>query len=482
VIVIPSFNNEKWCEKNILSALNQNYDKFRIIFTDDCSTDKTFKIVKDVVKNHKNKDKVYLVKNKENKGALHNLYDMIYSCDDDEIIMTLDGDDWLAHNDVISKLNEEYCKNDIWMLNSQHQNSSDGSFGCSAAYPDYIKSSNSFRSYAWGASHLRTFYTWLFKSIKKEDMLIDGKFASMTWDMLICFSMLEMSGMKSKFIPDIMYIYNTENEISDHRKDRQLQASLDRKIRAMPKYTALKAPILSLKNVGVLLIATNKYTDFLQQMISSADEFFLKDQANITYYVFSDKKVELVSNRNIEFIEIKHKKFPYASMDRFKHFINNKEQLLKQDYLYYFDVDCKFVSEVNCQDVYADIVGVSHCGYFGKLGPTETNQNSQLYLSPDIYKRYYGGGMSGGKSKNYIELSEWCFEKIENDVSNGIIPLHHDETAINTYFALNEPDLILSPSYHYPMSNLEHYKTIWGNKNFKTKLLLLDKNHEEVRS
>lgn len=79
-------------------------------------------------------------------------------------------------------------------------------------------------------------------------------------------------------------------------------------------------------------------------------------------------------------------------------------------------------------------------------------------------------------------MSRWCCEMIEKDLANGIMPVFHDETALNRYFMENEPNAILNPGYHYPQSNLAHYKKIWGNKMFEPKILLLDKNHQEVRS
>src|SRR5690606_6251158 len=84
VIVIPSYNNEKWCVKNIQSALDQNYDQYRIIFTDDASTDETFDKVYAIVEASNKKHLCSLFQNKKRVGALENLFNMIYSCNDDE--------------------------------------------------------------------------------------------------------------------------------------------------------------------------------------------------------------------------------------------------------------------------------------------------------------------------------------------------------------------------------------------------------------
>ena len=51
VVIIPSYNNEQWCLKNLESVVNQNYFNFRIIYINDCSTDKT----KELVLNYLNK-------------------------------------------------------------------------------------------------------------------------------------------------------------------------------------------------------------------------------------------------------------------------------------------------------------------------------------------------------------------------------------------------------------------------------------------
>jgi glycosyltransferase involved in cell wall biosynthesis/SAM-dependent methyltransferase len=483
VIVIPSYNNSKWCVQNINSALSQNYDQFRIIFTDDCSSDDTFTKVSEAVNASPRADKVTLIKNVNRIGALANLYNMIHSCDDDEIILTLDGDDWFPDDNVLNRLKQIYSSRDIWMTYGQYKNSTDGSTGVAAPYPPHIVNTGAFRHTTWGASHLRTFYAWLFKKINKEDLQQNGNFFQMTWDFAIMFPMLEMSGDHSQFLSDILYVYNLDNPINDHKVSRQLQQSLDSYIRNMPKYAKTERPPPPKIAVGLLLIATNKYQKFIQGLISSADKYFLNDRFQVTYYVFSDTNNQIETNRNVVQIHIDHKPFPHASMDRFKHFTNYASQFSKQDFLYYVDVDCLFVDNISTE-ILGNLVGVRHCGYFSSQGPYEHNPQSSLYVPveyPKRYKYYFGGGFSGGQRDSYLNLSRWCSEMIDKDLANGITPVWHDETAINRYFLDNEPDIVLSPSYHYPQSNIEYYRRQWGSNNFHPKILLLDKNHQDIR-
>ena len=226
VIVVPSYNNSRYYERNMRSVLSQNYAHFRVMYIDDCSPDGTGDLVENFIEQYDQDRKVLLIKNKERRGALYNLYTMITSCDDDEIIVTLDGDDWLPDNEVLLRLNDVYSSGDIWLTYGQFQLHPSKIIGWASPMPDYIVENNAFRDFQHLPTHLRTFYAWLFKKIKTEDLLYLGNFYPMTWDQVMMFPMIEMAGERHKFISDIMYIYNDENSISDHYVSRQLQAYL----------------------------------------------------------------------------------------------------------------------------------------------------------------------------------------------------------------------------------------------------------------
>jgi len=121
VIIIPSYNNARWCVKNINSALNQNYENYRIIFIDDNSNDQTFEKVSEIVNSSAKASKVCLIKNQNRVGALENIYNAVLTCADDEIVLTLDGDDWLAHNGVLTKLQIIYASEHVWITYGQYK-------------------------------------------------------------------------------------------------------------------------------------------------------------------------------------------------------------------------------------------------------------------------------------------------------------------------------------------------------------------------
>lgn len=242
VVVIPSYNNFKWCKKNLGSVLRQDYDNFRIIYIDDASNDGMEARIKEYL-SHKDQvfSRVQYIRNEKNRGAMANLYDAIHSCRDDEIVVVLDGDDWLAHDSVLSRLNELYANPDVWLTygNYIEYPTYKKSDNCAKLIPPKIVKESAFREYKWSASHLRTFYAGLFKRIALHDFLFNGKFYDSSCDLASMFPMLEMAGEHAKFVKDILCIYNRDNPLNDDKVRFEKQQALDHYIRALPRYERL---------------------------------------------------------------------------------------------------------------------------------------------------------------------------------------------------------------------------------------------------
>jgi glycosyltransferase involved in cell wall biosynthesis len=268
VVIIPSYKNSKWHTWNLNSVLKQDYKNFRVIYIDDNSPDKTAEKVETIVRSKNipinkltfddqgskdifqvtdqfqkavnyNSSFFSLVVNKNRAGALANLYRGIWSCSNEEIVVTLDGDDWFADLQVLKRVNEAYQNNNVWLTHGTMIEYPSGSKVWSEPIPSKVIKKNAFRSFKC-PSHLRTFYTWLFKSIKLEDLLYNGEFFSMTWDMAIMYPMVEMCGTRHAFISEPTYIYNMSNPINDNKVNAELQRTLDRYIRAQTPYERLE--------------------------------------------------------------------------------------------------------------------------------------------------------------------------------------------------------------------------------------------------
>lgn len=246
VVVVASYNNINYYRQNLASVFDQAYSNYHIIYVDDCSTDGTYEYVK-VYSNHCNmQNKVLLIRNNERRGALYNQYHAIHRCKDTDIIIILDGDDWLFDNQVFRVLNSIYANPNIWLTYGQFMLYPSREAGWCIAMPEHIVSGNGFREYGFIPGHLRTFYAGLFKQIKKEDLMYDGDFFRMTGDIAAMFPMIEMARQGHfEFIPKTLMVYNDGNPINNYKVEKGLERQLDLEIRKREKYKPILSPFRS---------------------------------------------------------------------------------------------------------------------------------------------------------------------------------------------------------------------------------------------
>lgn len=134
-IIIPTYNRA-WCiGRAIDSCLNQTYQNFEIVITDDGSTDNTEEIVKSY-----NSNKIRYFKFNENKGVIKARNNSIINSKG-EWILLFDSDDELNPNcleifvENINKLNNDKIK----IVFAHFKNSTTGTTKVSQKFQDIIK-------------------------------------------------------------------------------------------------------------------------------------------------------------------------------------------------------------------------------------------------------------------------------------------------------------------------------------------------------
>lgn len=238
-IVVASYNNKDWYKKNLDSILNQKYENYRIVYIDDYSSDGTADLVEKYVADLGKADKFTLIRNQENLGAMANKYKGTHLVEDDCIVVLVDGDDWLAHNGVLRYINQVYSLNDCWMTYGQFKRYPTNEKG----HCKKLKQTSDFRSLDQTyVSHLRTYYAWLFKLIKKEDLMKDGKFVAVSEDIAGSLPMLEMARGHIKFISKILYIYNQAHDFNDFKRFPKEQIEVSNYIKSKKPYRPISKP------------------------------------------------------------------------------------------------------------------------------------------------------------------------------------------------------------------------------------------------
>jgi glycosyltransferase involved in cell wall biosynthesis len=203
VILTTFYNAENYIERCIASVLGQTFKNFKCYLIDDVSTDSSYELSKKLINND---ERFVLIKNTEKKYKTHNYVSILnenLEIGDNEVIVELDGDDWLSNSNVLKLINEIYLDENIWITNGSFKYAS-GGMGFSSEQKNF----DSLRTSVFTASHLRTWRVFLWKKIKDGDHKdSEGNYWKINADLAYMLPMLEMSNNKHyKFIPDILLI------------------------------------------------------------------------------------------------------------------------------------------------------------------------------------------------------------------------------------------------------------------------------------
>jgi len=245
VIFIPSYNNALWYKQNLDSVFAQQYQNYRVIYIDDCSTDNTGNLVEQYIKERGQQQRVTLIKNTKRKLAMANIYTAVHLCDDDALMVSLDGDDWFAHDNVLNVINNAYQDPYVWLTYGNYTewpDNADPQF--TTPVPQDIIKHNNFRHFKGNTAQPRTFYAWLFKQIKLKDLFFEGTFVPMSCDIAYPVPMFEMAGSNFKCIMDVLYVHNMLTQLNDHKVNSLLQGKIEDTIRTQAKYQPLATPAI----------------------------------------------------------------------------------------------------------------------------------------------------------------------------------------------------------------------------------------------
>jgi glycosyltransferase involved in cell wall biosynthesis len=237
IVLTGFYNAEKYVQRSILSIMTQTYRDFTCYITSDKSTDNSVNLIKQLIKND---SRFIIVEDDDIKLYQTGNFDRVIrnnpNIKDDDIIVEVDGDDWLPDSYVFERIKKLYDDKDVWIAN--------GSFQYSSGQPGFSSPQTNFdnlRNSVFTASHIRTWRAFLWRNIKEEDLRDEnGNYWQWSGDLCFMFPMLEMAGETHyRFMKDVNYVYNAENPINEHKVDIDMVNDHAKKIRSKEKYERL---------------------------------------------------------------------------------------------------------------------------------------------------------------------------------------------------------------------------------------------------
>ena len=230
-IITPVYNSEQYISRCIESVITQDYSNYTLYIIDDNSSDKTKEIINYFLPN----DKIILIENIENKGALYNQVNTIKEyCSDDDIVILLDGDDCLTNNNSLFNFYNELHDNYDFSYGSCWSEI-DNIPLIAQEYPLEIIKTKQYRNhlFAWNIpyTHLRTFKKFLLNDIDEESFKNNGDWIKAGGDVALFYELIyQADGEKIKAVKDIMAYYNDKNSINDYKINSEEQTNNVQKI------------------------------------------------------------------------------------------------------------------------------------------------------------------------------------------------------------------------------------------------------------
>lgn len=356
VILICSYNNAPWVAQNLDSVFMQHYDNYRILYIDDCSEDETASCVRTYKEQHDTGDRLTLQVNQTRVRKMKNMYNAVHSCDDHEIIVQLDGDDWFCDDQLFARVNHIYKTTDVWLTYGSYIDVPGDVLGYAKPTDPAVIEHQSFRTEPWIYMPTRTFYAWLFKQIRLQDFIAEqvkdhqGLFFPSADDPAFMFPMLEMAGDHFAFMEEISYVANRDNPIIGRTLEPSLQGACGCDIRYREPYGKLDAPYLQTKETpepDVLLFSTQNTACCMQALNALQHNASGFASIYVLYETAPDAEYASLLNKypSVRF-------FSFAQMDTLL-------SLLKQNYLLLLNETTLLKESINLKQ---------HCKHLDKTG------------------------------------------------------------------------------------------------------------------
>lgn len=248
--VVTAYNIEAYIRESIQCAFAQTYSPMEIILSDDCSSDMTFSIMKEMASSYKGPHKIKLNRNEKNLGITRHMNKAYLELAEGEIIIAAHGDDVsIANRSLLSydflRKHPDVTAVSLGMKSIDscgRKNATDDAFVDSVRYYDFSSGGNIPAPSRAFLRKVMTTFGPLNDDCPTEDELI-------TWRAL-------MLG-KNVFLPDIGVLYRKHSNSSSNASNFDkfpLEKIFEQQVRDMDKAIELGLISIAQKEEKIILL------------------------------------------------------------------------------------------------------------------------------------------------------------------------------------------------------------------------------------
>lgn len=236
-IVVAAYNCLEWLPLSLASIEAQSHSDIDLCLVDDASTEEGLAEFAEATCRRLGWK---YVRREVNGGCLAATVDAIchLAPAPDDVIVTVDGDDWLYHSRVLERVAQEYERGEVDITYGQCIVYPRGNLGITSRYPQEVLDAGSFRLVEPRWTHLRTFRAHLWQAIDDADLRTPwGEYYRYATDHAFMNPMLEMATPRIGCIEEVLYVYNHGNSKSESNTSTFMQIAYRTHIRQQPKYS-----------------------------------------------------------------------------------------------------------------------------------------------------------------------------------------------------------------------------------------------------
>ena len=286
VYIVPSYNNKDWYKRNIDSMIYQKNTNWHMIYIDDCSDDGTFDLVKEYLSDKGMMDKCTLIRQDKQYGQAYNRYLAYHLCNDEDVCILLDGDDWLIDDTVLDYLDDFMKREDVDMTYGFFKYFVNGKTKETKKHSDYSKECVLNKTYRdivapknknWKAVHLRVMKAKYLKNINPFDFLDPNlNMIRCCTDWMESLSCLEQSNGRHKIVDRYLMVYNRDNSVRHktsyyNKINKDYRKIIEDIIKGIKPYTY--SP--NKKNIAIVDIEDKNYKHNLSEYLNIKNEYDL---------------------------------------------------------------------------------------------------------------------------------------------------------------------------------------------------------------
>lgn len=220
-VIVPFYNCLAWISRALYSIKIQEGCEYRVAVADDCSTDGSGEIARQLCEAYG----FQYLRTEQNVKCPRNIVDTINSLnlDPETVIYIVDGDDCLTHPQSLKSVQDAYdAEPNIWMAYGKYESVPlDPLCHPAEPYPEGVIVGRSYRKHSNLFNHPLTFKAWFFNRIDSKALMSQkGEWLTTGYDRAFMWPLMEMATYYDgqhffKCLDEVTYSYNSINPNSE---------------------------------------------------------------------------------------------------------------------------------------------------------------------------------------------------------------------------------------------------------------------------